>query len=115
MLDRTKKIPAKFFQTHSGKEPVREWIRSLRAEDRKIVGVDIQKVEFGLPLRLPYCRALGDGLWEIRSRLTDAAEARVIFGFAGGEMVLLHGFIKKTRKTPLKHLALARRRMKELQ
>ncbi len=93
---------------------MRDWIKSLPAEDRKIVGTDIQKVEFGLPLRLPYCRKLGHGLWEVRSHLRDNRIGRVIFALVGGEMVLLHGFIKKTRKTPKQDIDLARQRMKEL-
>ena len=114
MIDRSKKIPAKFYQNYSGKEPVRDWIKSLSAEDRKIVGTDIQKVEFGLPLQLPYCRNLGHGLWEVRSHLRVNRIGRVIFALVGGEMVLLHGFIKKTRTTPKQFIDLARQRMKEL-
>jgi hypothetical protein len=52
-----------------GNRPVREWILGLSWEDRKLVGRDIQKVEFGWPLGMPYCRSLGDGLWEVRSNL----------------------------------------------
>lgn len=114
MIDRSKKLPARFFQSYSGKEPVRDWIKSLPVEDRRIVGTDLQKVEFGMPLRLPYCRNIGHGLWEVRSNLTDSRIGRVIFALVGGEMVLLHGFIKKTRKTPKQDIDLARQRLKEL-
>lgn len=79
-----------------------------------MVGRDIQKVEFGWPLGLPYCGSLGNSLWEVRSDLTCGKIARVIFFAAGGRMVLLHGFIKKTRKTPEPDLRLALRRMKEV-
>jgi phage-related protein len=82
-------------------------------EDRKLIGRDIQKVEFGWPLGMPYCRSLGDGLWEVRSDLTDRKIGRVIFCVAREQMVLLHGFIKKAQKTPSQDLKLARRRMKE--
>lgn len=83
-------------------------------EDRKMVGRDIQKVEFGWPLGLPYCRSLGRDLWEVRSNLTDGKIARVIFCVADQRMVLLHGFIKKTQKTPVQDLKLALSRMKEV-
>ncbi len=86
----------------------------LTQEDRKLIGRDIQKVEFGWPLGMPYCRNLGSGLWEVRSDLTDGKIGRVIFSIAGGRMALLHGFIKKTQKTPRHDLQVALRRMKEV-
>jgi antitoxin HicB len=63
----------------SGREPVREWLKSLTAEDRKIVGEDIKTVEFGWPIGMPTCRALGKGLWEVRSDITGGRIARVLF------------------------------------
>jgi hypothetical protein len=69
--DRSKKLPARFYENASGQEPVRKWILELSEADRKLVGRDIQKVEFGWPLGMPYCRSLGHGLWEVRSDLTD--------------------------------------------
>ena len=83
-------------------------------EDRKLVGRDIQKVEFGWPLGMPYCRSLGNGLWEVRSDLTDGKIGRVIFCVARERMVLLHSFVKKTQKTPSHDLRLALKRMKEV-
>jgi phage-related protein len=64
---------------------------------------------------MPVCRSLGQGLWEVRSNLSGNRIARVIFCIAAGHMVLLHGFIKKTQKIPDEDLALARRRMKEIE
>jgi phage-related protein len=63
---------------------------------------------------MPLCRALGHGLWEVRSTLTAGRIARVLFCIRGGQMVLLHGFMKKTQKTPGVDLALAIKRMQEL-
>jgi phage-related protein len=114
LIDRSKKLPAFFYENANGLQPVRKWILTLSPEDRKRVGRDIQKVEFGWPLGMPYCRSLGDGLWEVRSDLTDGKTARVIFLVAGGRMVLLHSFIKKTQKTPAQDLKLALKRMKEV-
>ena len=114
MIDRSKKLLAFFYENARGLEPVREWILALPDEDRKRIGRDIQKVEFGWPLGMPYCRGLGNGLWEVRSDLTDGKIARVIFSVAGARMVLLHGFVKKTQKTPAHDLKLALRRMKEV-
>ena len=114
MIDRSKKVSAFFYESASGNQPVREWILALSVEDRKLVGRDIQKVEFGWPLGMPYCRSLGNGLWEVRSDLTGGKIARVIFAVAGERMVLLHGFLKKTQKTPTQDLQLALKRMKEV-
>jgi phage-related protein len=90
-------------RTSAGGEPVREWLRSLSPiEDRKQIGVDIKTVEFGWPVGMPVCRSLGDGLYEVRSSLTQNRIARVMFHIdARGRMVLLHSFIKKTQKTPI--------------
>ena len=79
MIDRTKKLPARFYVTAQGRNPVREWILELPEADRHTVGKDIQKVEFGWPLGRPHCAPLGFGLWEVRSTLDSNRIARVIF------------------------------------
>ena len=105
-----KRVPAIFFRTESGGEPLREWLKSLPPEDRKLIGEDIKTVEFGWPVGMPACRPLGDGICEIRTHLTQGRIARVLFYIdAKRRMVLLHGFVKKTQKTPLNDLELARR------
>lgn len=95
---------------YSGRRPVREWLLDLQKNDRRAIGKDIQKVEFGWPIGMPYCRPLGHGLWEVRSDLTGGRIARVMFCIVGGEMVLLHGFEKKTPKTPQHDIDLALKR-----
>ena len=102
-----------FFRTATGREPVRDWLRGLDRESRKVIGEDIKTVQYGWPLGMPLVRSFGDGLWEVRSRLR-AGIARVIFFAAGDVMVLVHGFIKKSEKTPKDDLVLARRRAAEL-
>jgi len=109
-----KRLPAAFHALPSGREPVREWIRSLDRDDRKIVGEDVKDVEFSWPIGMPLCRPLGNGLWEVRSSLARGRIARIIFCIGDGPMVLLHAFIKKTQKTPAADLALAVRRLKEI-
>ena len=98
MIDRTKKLPARFYVSPAGRNPVREWILELPSEDRHTIGKDIQKVEFGWPIGRPDCAPLGYGLWEVRSDLDSRRIARVIFCMGDGHMILLHGFIKKTQK-----------------
>lgn len=93
---------------------MRDWLMELDSEDRRIAGFDVQTVEFGWPIGMPVCKPLGDGLWEVRSNFSGGRIGRIIFCLVNNEMVLLHGFIKKTQKTPLADLALARKRMKEI-
>jgi phage-related protein len=106
-----KRIQALFSRTSAGGEPVRVWLKSLTPiEDRKQIGIDIQTVEFGWPVGMPVCRPLGDGLYEVRSDLSQNRIARVLFYVDGMQrMVLLHGFVKKTQRTPKADIDLARR------
>jgi phage-related protein len=109
-----KKLPAAFYCTAAGREPVREWLKSLDEDDRRTVGQDIATAEFGWPVGMPICRSLGKGLYEIRSDISGHRITRVIFCVTGEQMVLLHGFIKKTQKTPKTDLDLALKRKAEL-
>jgi phage-related protein len=112
--EHVKRLPAAFYQLASGREPVREWLKLLPDEDRKVVGEDIKDVEFSWPIGMPLCRALGKGLWEVRSELKGGRIARVLFCVHDSRMVLLHAFIKKTQKTPQAELELALNRRKEI-
>jgi phage-related protein len=88
---------------------VRDWLRALSPQNRKRIGEDIKTAEFGWPIGMPVCKPLGAGLYEVRTTLTQNRIARVLFYIdRERRMVLLHGFIKKTRKTPDEDLALAR-------
>lgn len=109
-----KRIRVVFYRTENGNEPVREWLLSMSLKDRKIIGDDLQTLEFGWPVGMPVCRAIKSrkGLWEIRSRLTRGQISRVLFCIVHDRMVLLHGFIKKTQKTPTREIKIAVRRMK---
>jgi phage-related protein len=115
MAEDLEPIPFVFWRSTSNREPVREWLGTLPRDDKRIIGRDIAKVQFGWPVGLPLCRALSGGLWEVRSALPSKREARVLFGFHDGTLVALHAFIKKTQRTPPDELALARQRLKELQ
>jgi phage-related protein len=105
-----KRVPAIFYRTEAGGEPVRDWLKGLPlSEDRKQIGEDIKTVEFGWPIGMPVCKSLGEGICEVRTRLAQNRIARVLFYIdKKNRMVLLHGFIKKTQKTPVEDLELAR-------
>ena len=102
-----------FYKTTAGNEPVREWLKALPRQDRKIIGDDLKTAQYGWPLGMPLVRKLDADLWEVRSKLQNRI-ARVIFTVEGNTMVLLHGFIKKSQKTPARDLQLAKQRLKAL-
>ena len=104
-----KRIPAVLFRSRNGAEPVRDWLRSLDKQDRFRIGTDLKTVEFGWPIGMPTCRPLGQGLFEVRTTIGNRI-ARVLFCIGDGRMILLHGLIKKTQKTPKADLDLARAR-----
>jgi phage-related protein len=102
-----------FFTTEVGGEPVREWIKSLSQEEQYIIGSDLLAVQYAWPIGMPLVRKLQEDLWEMRSTLGNRI-ARVLFTVSGPVLVPLHGFIKKSQKTPKEDLDLARRRLREL-
>jgi phage-related protein len=102
-----------FYVSAAGNEPVREWLLGLDRDDRKAVGRDIKTAQYGWPLGMPLIRKLEPGLWEVRSHLR-AGIARVLFTVDGETMVLLHGFVKKSQKTPAADLKTARQRLADL-
>lgn len=101
-----------FFRTEAGNEPVREWLKELPAHERRTIGEDLKTLQFRWPLGMPLVRSLGSGLWEVRSQLPTRT-ARCLFYVAAGRIVVLHGFIKKTQKTPPEDKAIALKRKNE--
>ena len=102
-----------FFLTESGKEPVLDWLRSIGKGERKVIGEDIKLVQFRWPLGMPLVRKIEANLWEVRSKFNNGNISRVFFTVKGSQMILLHGFIKKSQKTPQKEIDLARTRMSQ--
>ena len=110
-----RKIPLIFYQTRPGSEPVREWLKELPEAERQAIGMDLLRAQWRWPVGMPLCRAMGNGLWEVRTDLPTKRTARVLLCLYREHLVALHGFIKKTRSTPHDDLALARKRQKELE
>lgn len=107
-------IPVTFYKTQVGNEPVREWLKELDQGDRLLVGQDLQRVQFRFPVGMPLCRPMGSSVWEVRTDIAHGTTARVLFMVQDNNIVLLHGFVKKTRKTPPADLELARKRQTEV-
>lgn len=109
-------IAVRFYKSELGNEPVKEWLLTLDKEDRKIIGSDIQTVEFGFPIGMPLVRKVDSKhkLWEVRSKLASDKIARVVFTIYKDCMILLHGFIKKDQKMPEKEKNTAIERRKRI-
>jgi len=102
-----------FVCTKAGNEPVREWLKGLPAEEKRIIGTQIKEVQWGWPIGMPLVRKLEEGLFEIRVPLSETDRiARILFGLDKNKMVLLHGFIKKSQKIPGNEKKIAHQRWK---
>jgi len=112
-MNREFPLEVRFYKTETDNEPVRDWLKSLSLEDKKAIGRDIKTVQYNWPIGMPLVRNLHNGLWEIRTDLEDTI-SRVIITILDKKIILLHGFIKKTEKTPKDDLELATKRMKQL-
>ena len=92
---------------------MRDWLKGLPNAEKREIGADIKTVQFGWPIGMPLVDHIDGGIWEVRTRLATRL-ARVLFTLEGNVMVLLHGFIKKERKTPKADLELAKQRLKKI-
>jgi len=101
-----------FFRLESGREPVREWLKSLDMDAKKSIGEDIRTIQGRWPLGMPLVRKMESNLWEVRANIKEGI-SRIFFTVESHHMILLHGFVKKTNKTPKSEITLARKRMKE--
>lgn len=106
-------LTVRFFRTSTDHEPVREWLRALDPPDKRTIGEDIKTVQIGWPLGMPLVRKMSKDLWEVRIHLYRRI-ARVLFTVVGDEMVLLHGFIKKSQDTPKVDLDIAKDRLRQV-
>jgi len=67
MNDGNIRLEVFFFRSELGSEPVRDWLKSLPFDEKRIIGEDIKTVQFGWPLGMPIVRKLDSGLWKVRS------------------------------------------------
>lgn len=102
-------LPVISYCSASGNESVPDWLKDLPADERRIIGEDIKTVQYRWPLGMPLVRSLGDGLWEVRTNLSSRI-ARPLFIVHQEEIILVHGFIKKTQRTPTEDRALVLKR-----
>ena len=98
-----------FYKTPLGNEPVRDWLKLRKPEEKKAIGEDIKAVEYSWPVGYPSVGKLDKDLWELRTNLPQGI-SRVFFTIWERYMVLLHSIIKKTQKTPQQDLETAQKR-----
>lgn len=101
----------KYFHTRVQKE-IENWPVGILADYARIIEL---LMEFGPDLRMPHSRALGGGLFELRPRGREGAGRALYCYVKDRRVIILHAFIKKTRATPARELAIARQRMKEVE
>ena len=104
-----------FYRKKSGREPIAEFLDSISEVEH--VNKVLQEIELlgkcAYDLREPYVKHLEGPLWELRVRFSTNVY-RIIYCMKDGKIVLLHGFRKKTQKTPSREIEIARQRYKEL-
>ena len=111
-MNRELPLNVAFYESLQGKQPCRDFILGLSKNDKREVGADIFVLQEGFPIGLPLCRKMDSDLWEIRSSISTGI-CRIFFTIHDNTIVLLHGFIKKTQKTPTKEIETAKNRLKE--
>jgi phage-related protein len=109
------RIELVFYRTQTSNMPVRDWLLDMSEADRRLIGQDLQRVQFRWPVGMPLVRPLGKRLHEVRTPLPEGTTARVLFCFHQNELYALHGFIKKSQRIPDADLKLARKRQKEVE
>lgn len=101
-----------YYQDEQGRYPVREFLDTLPEGDQaRILQTARLLEEFGLQLGAPYVKAVRRKLWELRVRVGRARYRILYFAFVGQRFILLHSFVKKTAKTPLREIEVAEQRM----
>lgn len=109
------KLELSFFRSEQQVEPIREWLKELTKEEKRIIGTDLKTIQFGWPLGMPLVKNVGNSIWEARSHLPQGKISRIFFVIYNDTIVLLHGFIKKAQKIPQKELHLAKKRRQQLE
>lgn len=99
-----------FFRTEGGRAPLLEFLDSLDPKLRAKVVRDLSLLEANGPrLGEPFSKSLGDGIFELRSKQASNIVRSLYFFFDGRRIVITHGFLKKTQKTPRGEIDRAKR------
>jgi len=103
-----------FYRTSNGNCPVKKYLSDLNAKQRSNIFEAMDLLEnFGIELREPYVKYLDEKIYELRVRDQDGIYRILYFAAKGRRFIMLHGFTKKTQKTPRKEIEIALKRKKE--
>lgn len=99
-----------YYEDEGGRKPAKEFIDALDVKMRaKVFGRLELLEEHGSRLGMPFARHLEDGIYELRT-VQGSNITRILYFFVVGERVILtHGFVKKTQKTPPREIGRAKR------
>ncbi len=105
---------AEFYKTKDGTKPAKEFMLSQEPKMRaKLFGLVDMLEQYGNQLREPYSKSLGDGIFEIRAKVGTDITRVLYFFYYEGRIILTHGFVKKTQKTPPSEIERAKQYRKE--
>lgn len=103
-----------FYQTESGRKVIEEFLDVLPAKDLAKVFRDIELLaQYAPNLHEPYTKHIDGPIWELRSKFSSNIYRIFYFIWDGNKLVLLHGFTKKTQKTPPGEIAIAKKRYED--
>ncbi len=103
-----------FYRDNTGKEPAKGFLNSLSESARaKVVKSIDLLLTYGVLLKEPYTRQIRGKIRELRIKDNQGAIRVLYFTYTGRRFILLHGFIKKTDKTPVQDIEIAEKRMND--
>lgn len=108
------KFKAEFYKTRNDEKPAKDFILT---QDNKMQAKLFHLVEileeYGNQLREPYSKPLGDGIFELRAKVGSDISRVLYFFYYEGRIILTHGFVKKTQKTPPSEIKKAKKMRKD--
>ena len=105
-----------YYVTDNGKYPVKDFVDSLSPEGKaKYIFISDLLEQYGIAVREPYVKTIKGRkkLFEMRIKDKSNIHRIIYFVFTGKTLILLHGFTKKTQRTPAKEIGIAEKRMKD--
>jgi len=104
-----------FFEQSSGASPISRFIDAQPKQDQAVIVAVLSAIEEeGLSAKGAFFRQLSGKLWEIKIKAPSGGYRFLSITLNRETMIILHGFKKKTQKTPLKEIKLATKRLKEV-
>ena len=108
--DNVRRFEVLFYEKENGSIPVQEFLLSLNVKMRAKMVRTIELLEtYGNELREPYSKYLENGIFELRSKVSSDISRVFYFFVVGQRIVITHGYIKKSQKTPKEEIERARK------